>query len=240
MRHLRALAYARVLDLHECACLRVRLEDRAGAKVTERADRDTRADLCVDGDHVGSDRRARANARLPAQHGEGLDDRVRLQLDRRLDPGGRRVDDGDTGEHVRLVDPVPQCRRHRGELHPRVHALGLGGIVRLVGRDPLARVDQETHGVREVQLALRVRRLEPFERRPQGVASKDIDGRVDFVDRKLLRVCIRGLDDPADRTVLAADDPAVAPRVLAAEGQDGRRGAFPPVRLEQPLQRLRP
>ena len=55
MRHLRPRADPRLLDLHERARLRPRLENGAGAKVTERPDDRTRADRRVDGDHVGAD-----------------------------------------------------------------------------------------------------------------------------------------------------------------------------------------
>ena len=44
VRHLRARADPRLLDLHECARLRSRLENGSGSKVTERADRRTLAD----------------------------------------------------------------------------------------------------------------------------------------------------------------------------------------------------
>ena len=59
-------ADVRVLDLHECARLRARLEDRAGAKVTERPDHRPGADHGVDGDDVRADVRARGDLRLAA------------------------------------------------------------------------------------------------------------------------------------------------------------------------------
>ena len=52
MGHLRAFANARILDLHECAGLRVRLENRSGAKVTERPYEGSLTDYGVDDDRV--------------------------------------------------------------------------------------------------------------------------------------------------------------------------------------------
>src|SRR5215210_4786039 len=73
VRNLRPLAHARVLDLHERPRLRVRLENRAGAKVTEGAHQHTRPDLRIDGDDVRPDLGGRADPRLAPQDGEGVD-----------------------------------------------------------------------------------------------------------------------------------------------------------------------
>src|SRR5215210_3074862 len=86
VRHLRALADSRVLDLHECARLRARLEDRAGAKVTEWADEHTRPDFGVHGDRVRPDLGTFTDARPAAQDRKWMDRRVRRQLDVGVDP----------------------------------------------------------------------------------------------------------------------------------------------------------
>src|SRR5215204_1271406 len=137
MRHLGALAHARVLDLHECARLRARLENSAGAKVTERTNEHTRADRGIDGDDVWAYAGAFADDRSAVQHGERADYGVGLDLHRRLDPRRRWVDDRDPREHVHLVDPVAQRRGGLGELDARVHAFGLGRVIGLERDDAL-------------------------------------------------------------------------------------------------------
>ena len=95
-----------------------------------------------------------------------MDDRVGLELDAGLDPGRGRVDDRHAGQHVRLVHPVAQHGRRRGELGTRVDPercdrirADVGGCAASAGDDVLDRVGQ-------VELALRVVRVEPGERVP--------------------------------------------------------------------------
>src|SRR5581483_1081646 len=61
VRHLRTGADARVLHLHERARLRSRLENGAGAKVTERSHERTGADVRIDRNRVGADFGAAGN-----------------------------------------------------------------------------------------------------------------------------------------------------------------------------------
>src|SRR5215210_9055454 len=70
VRHLRPGADARVLDLHEGARLGFRVEDGAGAKVTERADDHPLTDLRVDRNRMRADFGPGADARAAAEHGE--------------------------------------------------------------------------------------------------------------------------------------------------------------------------
>src|SRR5690242_12811414 len=93
VRDFRAAAYARVLDLHECARLRSGFEVGSWAKVTEWADGRIGADLRVDDDRVRADDGARGDLRFALYDGEGADLRVGLDLDVGLDPGRLRVDD---------------------------------------------------------------------------------------------------------------------------------------------------
>src|SRR5207253_11217841 len=97
-------------------------QHRSGTKVTERADQRTRADVGVDDDGVRADLGACGNPARTADDRERMDGRVRFQLDGRVDPGRLRVDDRRAGKHVRVVDPVAQDGRGRGELRARVHA----------------------------------------------------------------------------------------------------------------------
>ncbi len=112
---------------------------------------------------------------------------VGLDLDVGLDPGRLRVDDGDAGQHVLLVDAVAECSGRFRELGAGVHALGLGRVGSDVGGDTLAILNEIDDGVGEVQLPLAVVRVELLERRPDPVGVEDVDRRVDLVDRELLR-----------------------------------------------------
>ena len=95
------------------------------------------------------------HTRLSSENRERMDGRVGLELYGRLDPRGGRIDDGGAGEHVRLVDAVPERGRNRGKLGARVDP-DLGRIVGLVDGDALALADQLADGVCEVELALAV------------------------------------------------------------------------------------
>ena len=106
-----------------------------------------------------------------------MDRHVRLDLDAGLDPGRLRIDDRHAGEHVRLVDAVAQRGGGGGELDARVDPLGLDRVGRDVDRDGLAVGDEEPDRVGEVELALRVVRLEPLERGPELLGAEDVDRR---------------------------------------------------------------
>jgi hypothetical protein len=167
-----------------------------------------------------------------------MDRRVRFQLHRGLDPGRGGVDDRHAGEHVRLVDAIAKLRGCGGELDPRVHAFGVAGRG-LVGRDARALLHEHPHGIGQVELALGVGGIEPLERRPEPLGLEDVDRGVELGDSLLVVREVSGLDDRLDRAVLAADDPAVASRVLAGEGEHGGGGTRAAVRGEQASERFR-
>src|SRR5581483_6126917 len=157
VRHLRSLADSGVLDLYEGPGLRPGFAHRAGSKVTERSDRHSGADRRIDDDRVRTDLRARADSRAAAEDRERMDRRVLLDLDRRLDPRRRGIDDRDAGEHVLLVEAVAEDPSRLSELGPVVdpdRSLRLGAAV---GGGAAARGDDRRDRVREVKLALRVR-----------------------------------------------------------------------------------
>src|SRR5215211_3523792 len=239
MRNLGPRADARVLDLHERARLRVRLEDRAGAKVTERTNEDTGADLGVDRDRVRADLGAGRDTRAATEDGERMDRGILLELDRRFDPRCGGIDDRHAGKHVLLVDAVAELCRGGGELDPRVDSLGLLGG-RLVGGDVRAVLGEQPHGVREVQLSLCVRRVDALERGPELRSVEDVDRGVHLGDPVQFLVDVGRLDDAAHGAVVAADDPAVGRRILPVEGEHSRGGARDPMRLEQAGERLGP
>src|SRR5262249_24850737 len=162
-RDFRAAAYARVLDLHECARLRSGFEVGSGAKVTEWANSRIGADHRVDDDRMRAYDGARGDPRFALDDGERADLRIGFDLDGRLDPGRLRIDDRDPGEHVLLVDSVPERGGGGGELDARVHALGLDRVGCDVRGDMVAILNECAHRVSEIQLALLVRGVESFE-----------------------------------------------------------------------------
>ncbi len=123
-------------------------EDSAGTKVTERADRRAGSDLGVDGDRVRVDLGQRRNRGAASQDDERMNGHVRLELDLRIDPGRRRVDDRHAGEHVCAVDPVAQAGRDDRELLAGVDPLDLERIGRDVDGDAVAVADEERRSCR--------------------------------------------------------------------------------------------
>ena len=87
MRHLRPLTDEGVLDLHERAGLGACLENRAGAKVTERSHESAFADDRVVEHGVRPDLGPRRDPRGPSDDRERMDDRVGLEHDSVVDPG---------------------------------------------------------------------------------------------------------------------------------------------------------
>ena len=209
-----------------------------GPQVAERADERAGADLGVDRDDVRADLGAGGDLRRAAEHGERVHDGVRLELDGRLDPRRGGIDDPDAREHVRLVDAVAQGGGGRGELDARVDALGLGRVGRLVHRDALAVLDEVADRVGEVELALRVVRLEPLERRPEQLGAEDVDRGVHLADRELLGRRVDRLDDRAQAPVAVADDAPVAAHVGRREGEHRRGRVRGAVGCEEPFEQL--
>ena len=150
VRDLRAAADRRVLDLDEGADLRSLADHAHRPDVGERPD-------------LG----AALDAHAAADHRERVHDDVGLDLDAGLDPRRRRVDDRDAGEHVLLVDPVAQRGGGKRELDAGVHALGLERVVGELHGAGLTVGDEQAERVGHVELALRVVRVEPLERRPE-------------------------------------------------------------------------
>src|SRR5712691_6958167 len=171
VRHLRAGADAGLLQLDERPGLGALAEDGARPEIGEGADGDAGADLGVDRDDVRADLGARGDLRRAAKDGERMDRRVGRDLDAVIDPGRGGIDDGHAGEHVRLVDPVPQRGGHRGELDTRVDPLHLPGHGRSVDCDRVAVYDEQPQGIRQIELAMRVVRLEPLEGRPESLGT---------------------------------------------------------------------
>src|SRR5207302_2261915 len=187
VRNLGAGADAGLLQLDERAGLRPLPEHRARAEIREGADGDVAADRSAHRDDVGPYLRARSNGRSPAQHRERLDRRVRLDLHVRVDPRGGGIDDRDAGEHVRLVDPVAEARGDERELGTGVDPFDLPRDGGGVHGDGVAATDEQSERVGDVELALRVVRLEPVESGPQLLVAEHVDARVRLVELELGR-----------------------------------------------------
>ena len=143
------------------------------------------------------------------------------------------VDDRHAGEHVLVVDPLAERGSGGGELDARVDALGLRRVGGDEHADAIAGGHDPAHGVGEVELTLRVRRLQLVERRPERVRAEHVDGRVRFLDRELLGARVRGLDDGNEVPRLVADDAAVAADVVRHEREDRGRGARASVGVDE-------
>ena len=72
--------------------------------------------------------------------------------------------------------------RGRSELDARVDALGLTCVRRNVDGNRVPGCNEVADGVGQVQLTLRIDRLQPVERRPEELGAEDVDRRVRLVD----------------------------------------------------------
>ncbi len=168
-----------------------------------------------------------------------MDGGVGLELDLCVDPGRLRVDDRDAGEHVPLVDPVAELGRGLRKLGARVDAdeaarIGLGAVR---GHAASGR-DDVPDGVREVELALRVVRVELLERAPERGGVEDVVRGVQLLDRPLFGGRVPLLDDARDVSVRVADDAPVGKRHRRREGKKRHVRSVAAVRLDQLLEHL--
>ena len=81
--------------------------------------------------------------------------------------------------------------------------------------------------VRQIQLALGVRRFEPFQRAKQEVGIDAVDADVDLTDRALRRAAIAVLDDADDAALLVAHDATEPGRIVDRFGQQRHRQPVP-------------
>ena len=147
-------------------------------------------------DRVRTDLGAGRNTRRALEDGERLDGGVGLELDGVVDPGRLRIDDGDAGQQVPLVDPVAEGGGGLGEVGARVHAgeadrVGFGAV-----RDRAASGrDDAFDRVGEVELALRVVCVELLQRTTERRGVEDVVGGIELFDGPLLVGCVPLLDD---------------------------------------------
>ncbi len=142
-----------------------------------------------------------------------------------MDPGGRRVDDGDPVRHPAAQDAAVELGCEVGELDAVVDALGLQVVVQDVAADPVAASCRLPDHIGEVELALGVLRLETRQPFGEELGVEDVDAGVDLGDPELVGTGVAVLDDPGD-PVAVADDPSVAGGVRQHGGEDGDRVAL--------------
>ena len=180
-----------------------------------------RADDAVDQPGVGAELGARTHHAPALQQRAGEQGHVGRQLDGGVDVGALGIEHGDPEAQPALVGAAPQLGLGPGELHPVVDALGLGRVVRHHALDPVAGVVQHPDDVGQVVLALGVLGAEPAQGGGEHAAAEAVDRRVDLVDGALVLGGVGLLDHPVHPVVGAADDAAVAGRVVEPGGQHG-------------------
>ncbi len=146
VRDLRAAADFALLELDVGADMHLVMQNGAGAKVGERADRDVGPDRRAVGDGavhltarpdsgvgergVGPDYGTRCDLGVAVELHAGQDRRIWFEPHAGIDPGGGRVDDRDAGSHVPVQQPVVVDAVRGGELRAVVDAGGLGVVDR--------------------------------------------------------------------------------------------------------------
>ena len=154
-----------------------------------------------------------------AQQGVGLEGDVPLEGDVGVDPGGRGVEDRHPGPHPGVEGAPVELAVQRGELDPVVDTLGLPGVGDGQGTHPLAVAARDRDDVGDVELALRVVGRQALERVAQRLGLEGVDAGVELADPQLVLGGVLLLHDPGDRPRRAAQDPAVAGRVVEVAGQ---------------------
>ncbi len=83
----------------------------------------------------------------------------------------------------------------------------------------MAVLDEEADRVGDVELALRVVRLQTLDRAPERVGAEHVDAGVDLADGELVVCRVPGLDDSGEAVALS-DDPSVRAWVRRLEGEN--------------------
>ena len=105
-----------------------------------------------------------------------MDDGVGLELHVRVDPRGHGIDNGDARLEMAGDDLIAELPRGSREIGSSVHAFADTRILRTVHGDLPSVIHQMAHGVGEVELALRVVRVEVGEPLPERVGVEGVDG----------------------------------------------------------------
>ena len=182
-----------------------------GSQVRERPDAAALADRAVVDHRVGPDHAVGSDRGRAAQHHVRLQPAAGLEPHAAVDIGRGRIHDAHAGQHVIAQDARAQGGLALGQLGQRVDALARLGR-RLVDRDGAAPVGREqADHVGQVELALRVVRREPRQRRGQGIAPEAVEPDVELVQRELVLARVARLDD-ARHALAVAHDAAVGVR----------------------------
>ena len=144
---------------------------------------------------VRADGAATADAGAAEQLRSGLDDGVAADGHVDVDPGGRRVDDGDAGQLMGGHDAAVELGGQLGQLHPVVDAGHQRAVVDVPGLHHLPVLPDDRDDVGEVQLPLRVVSRQPAQRRSQRRDVEGVHAGVDFADFPLRRRRVGLLDD---------------------------------------------
>src|SRR5439155_3153118 len=139
--------------------------------------------------------------------------------------------------HPALHDPGPQLRLHVRQLRPRVDA---GELLRRAcpyGLDSEPGAGREAHHVGEVELALRVVRLELGEETEEHLRAGGVETWVDLGDGTLDVARVPLFDDTGDLAVRSADDSAIARGPCEMERHERQVHAGGAVGVEQGAER---
>ena len=98
--------------------------------------------------------------------------------------------------------------------------------------------DDVAHAVGEVELSLRVVRIDPVERLPHGCCREDVEGAVHLGERQLLGRGVLRLDDRRKPSRGIAHDASVRPRLVEHERQHRHVGACRAMSVDELLQEL--
>ena len=249
-----AASEAGLLELHEVAHVRALFEHAVGTQMREGTELRARPHLAALHHGVGLQQRSRAEARVvehaarvddhvaphvraPAEHRVGTDHGPRLEGHVVVDARTRR--DAVARATVPIGDALVQHVFDHRELGAVVHTAEREGLPRNVGDVVRARRRREGHEVREVELALRVRRRDASEGVGHERAIDGVEARVHRADRTLRGGAVLVLPDAHDAPVAVVEDASVARGIVGRGGEQRERRARRRPRVGEGPQRRR-
>jgi len=176
-------------------------------------DRDALTDRRVDDRRIGPDDAARSDRRRALDHNGRIERDVLGELDAPVEVDRGRVAHRHTGAHVALVQPDAEGPFRLGELAPVVDPVERPVVVEPDRAHDPAVLAGKPDEIGQVQLAIRLRRLQRADAAAKPGGIERVHARVDLVRLELLRGRVAGLDDPLDRPELASDHPTELTRV---------------------------
>src|SRR6202012_3885998 len=134
---------------------------------------------------VRSDDAATTDRGAAEQLRSGVDDGVAADRHVDVDPGGRGIDDRDTGQLMGGHDAAVEFGAQLGQLHAVVDAGNQRAVVDVARVHGLAVAAQNGDDVGEIELLLSVVGAQPAQRGPQGADVEGVDPGVDLPDLAL-------------------------------------------------------